>query len=286
MRLPKGREILVQSLDRPGGRRLLAWITSAYASRLSGGDGRLQVFYDAQVGAWGRRALGETVMDGGRFMYYGNHLSVREGTTPWAMITERTWFVHSRPRPGETILDIGAEVGDDLPAFARAVGPTGRVLAVEAHPATFRLLERTVELSGLSQVTCIHAAVMGLQGEVTISDDPSTLTSTVSDRGPGHRVAGLPLDELCDRERIGEISFLKMNIEGAEADALEGMSESLKKCKNLCICCHDFRADWGEGERYRTRAAVTDRLRAAGFVIAPARAGLPPPIRDHVHAFK
>ena len=45
--------------------------------------------------------------------------------------------------PKAAILDIGAGVGEDTLAFSKDVGPGGRVLSVEAHPGTFRMLEKT-----------------------------------------------------------------------------------------------------------------------------------------------
>jgi hypothetical protein len=60
-----------------------------------------------------------------------------------------------------------------------------------------------------------------------------------------------------------------MNIEGAEALAIEGMTQSFPIIRALCISCHDFRANRGDGEFFRTKAFVERRLQAAGFRILP-----------------
>ena len=56
------------------------------------------------------------------------------------------------PRPGETVVDIGAGSGMDSFLAAQAVGPTGRVIAVDMTPAMLERGRENVALTGLSQV--------------------------------------------------------------------------------------------------------------------------------------
>jgi FkbM family methyltransferase len=56
------------------------------------------------------------------------------------------------PKPGDTIVDIGAGRGEDDLAFSQAVGPTGKVLAVEAQPRSFRMLKAFCEVNDLRNV--------------------------------------------------------------------------------------------------------------------------------------
>jgi hypothetical protein len=79
------------------------------------------------------------------------------------------------------------------------------------------------------------------------------------------QVAGLSLDELVERENLQHIDFLKMNIEGAERMAIRGMDRTLRITRALCIACHDFRADAGEGEFFRTMQLIQDCVERAGF---------------------
>jgi FkbM family methyltransferase len=279
------RDVLARMLDRPVGRGLLASIANLHARRLNGGPA-LRVFYDGDLHSWGREALGETILDGTRFNYYARDLAITDGMTPWTAVAHRHWFVRYMPRPGDTILDIGAEIGSDVPAFAKGVGKDGRVVAVEAHPVTYKLLEATVARSGFTQVECKLLAITESRGEIFIEDASSTLSSAVSTRGVGHRVPGLSMDELCESLGIGEIGLVKMNIEGSECDALKGMQKTLERTRNLVIACHDFRADDGDGEYFRTRAGVVATLHAAGFEVADPPKNATVYVRDHVHAWR
>ena len=279
------RDVLVRLLDRPRGRNLLASITNAHARRLNGSPA-LHVFYDHDLHSWGRKALGETILDGTKFNYYAHDLTITDGMTPWTAAAHRYWFVHYQPRPGDVILDIGAEIGSDVPAFANGVGKDGRVIAVEAHPVTYKLLEATVARCGFTNVECKLLAITESRGEIFIEDASSTLSSAISTRGVGHRVPGLSMDDLCEELGIGEIGLVKMNIEGSERDALKGMTKTLGRTRNLVVACHDFRADRGDGEYFRTRAEVVSTLRAAGFTVADPPKNATVYVRDHVHAWR
>ena len=285
------REVLIAVLDRPGGRAALAAIATMHARRLNRGKpgSPLRVFYDRTAGAWGRAQADRVVIDGARFRYWADQLSLTpDGTPEWAATAQRLWFREYQPKPGDVILDIGAEVGTDTLPFADAVGPTGKVVAVEAHPVTFRLLERTVELSGLQdRVICLNAAIASAAGTLVIEDDASTLRSTVKSEGSGHVIRALSLDDLCEELGLDTIALLKMNIEGAERDALKGATKTLARTRHIVVAAHDFRADRGDGESYRTRDFVVGVLSGAGLSTRmapfdPARDAAA--FRDHVLA--
>ena len=106
------------------------------------------------------------------------------------------------PPAGGVAVDAGAFIGRHTLAYARAVGPAGRVVAVEPLPANFRLLRQNVCQNGYAQVTCVPVALGRDRREVWLAYDRETSTaSTVRDRAPGtgsRRVKAQqqPLDEL------------------------------------------------------------------------------------------
>lgn len=86
--------------------------------------------------------------------------------------TRDIWEFAYAPKPGDIVVDVGAGIGTETVPFAKAVGPTGRVVAIEAHPRTCEALRRTVARSGLTNVTVVHAAIADREGElrITVSD--------------------------------------------------------------------------------------------------------------------
>lgn len=276
------KQALVRLLDRPGGRLLLGRIATHFVRRL-GGDGVEINYVD---GMWARRSGEHYFPDGPRFDYrYADFGSWKRQAEIYASDTNEYWLRHYRPQEGDTIVDVGAGRGEDTLTFSRAVGKTGKVIAVEAHPVTFAILKSFCRLNGLDNVLLRHVALMDKAGTVRIAESGSSWmeTSVETDEGaPGVRVPGSTFDDLCAQEGINEVAFLKMNIEGAERYALPGMVGALGKMKEVCIACHDFRADQGHGERFRTRAFVEQFLVDHGFAISSRHDDPREWVRDHV----
>lgn len=178
------------------------------------------------------------------------------------------WFHVYHPREGDVIVDIGAGRGEDVYAFSLAAGPKGRVWAIEAHPENFRHLVEFCEAYGLANVTCLNLACTDRPGQMQVETLPVWESNYVREGAPSptsYPVEALPFDAICRRHGIGRIDFLKMNIEGAERAALPGCREALRRTRYCCVAAHDFRADRGEGEHFRTRAFVWDFLSDLGF---------------------
>ncbi|MDO8425558.1 MAG: FkbM family methyltransferase [bacterium] len=195
------------------------------------------------------------------------------------------WSWVYTPRHGDIVVDIGAGKGEDVPYFACAVGPSGRVLAVEAHPATFQCAAVLCRENGWTHVTPIHAAVCDRTGDVIIDNPASDIMSRLTASNDGLRIPGYTLDRLLENHAIKRIDFLKMNIEGAERDALRGMEQCLPNIRRLCISCHDFLADRPHGsDALRTKYEVSTFLRDRGFRIVSRDADPRPYIRDQVNA--
>jgi len=184
---------------------------------------------------------------------------------------EDYWFHSYKPRAGDAIVDIGAGRGEDVFAFSRAVGPAGRVWAIEPHPVSFAALRRLCELNRLSNVTALNYACVDREEELQIETLPVWESNYVRAGDPSHGsypVTGTRFDSLAAEHGIDRIDFLKMNIEGAERRALPGCEKALRRVRFVCIAAHDFRADRGEGDEFRTLAFVKDFVAAAGFEIA------------------
>ncbi len=125
-----------------------------------------------------------------------------------------------------TIVDLGANIGVAT-AWFRARYPNARIVAVEPDPASFAKLERN--LGDDPAVTLVHAAVARESGEVLLFRPPgysvaSSLSDAQSDAGASTQVRACTLDELCADQGLEQLDLLKLDVEGAELDALEGLS--------------------------------------------------------------
>ena len=132
------------------------------------------------------------------------------------------------PPEGGVAIDAGAFIGRHALAYARAVGPQGRVVAVEPLAANFRLLECNVRLNGYGQVSCVRCALGRDSREVWLAYERETSTaSLVRDLPHRQRVEQRSLDDLLDQLGIGAVDVLKIDVEGAELEVLEGSQRTL-----------------------------------------------------------
>ena len=276
------RRTLIASLDRKGGRRVLAALATAYARSTSRSN--VSVLHDGE--AWVHKSNDWLFPDGKSFAYHPSSIAQWLDEPEVYFQTARAfWYKLYQPRPGDVVLDVGAGRGEDTLPFSRAVGDTGRVISIEANPYSFRLLKKFCEANHLENVIPVHAAVADSPGKMYVveSSDGAWQADTVRRDGSGAQVEGVTIDQLCADLGLDEIAFMKMNIEGAERQALPGMLRTLPRVRVLCVCCHDFLADEGQDEFYRTRSFVEQFLKDADFKIAtfPYQYDCE---RDHIHA--
>jgi FkbM family methyltransferase len=185
------------------------------------------------------------------------------------------FFQEYVPRPGDIIIDVGAELGREINLLSRLVGPTGRVYAIEAHPTTFKWLVRRIEASGLTNVTPLNVAISDQPGAVWISDADDPMVNRLIHEPTGFEVRAVTLDDFIQEHGIERVDYLKMNIEGAERLAVQGMDRSAGKIKNMAVECHDFLAVAGGDDWYRTDGVIREALGTLGFEILERRSGEP-----------
>ncbi len=261
-------------LDRKGLRFALAPVVSRLARSQEKGVNR--VFYDS--GVW----IHDTTA--GYFAYHQPF--VRLDMAELDKVAESNFFWGYRPQPGDVVLDIGAGVGEEALTFSRAVGEHGKVVCVEAHPLTYRCLEKLVAYNHLHNVIPIHMAVTErCCGTAMIENSDAYLANRVNS-SRGIPVAATTIDEIHHKLNLGRIHFLKMNIEGAERSAIRGMTETLRQTDVLCISCHDFLARKTGDDALKTKAVVKQFFQENGFHIDERLdPHLPPYLRDQVWAY-
>ena len=152
-----------------------------------------------------------------------------------------TQWLKSRLRPGDVFVDIGANVGYFSLLAAKLVGPSGKVIAIEASPTTAGELEKNVRLNGLGdQIAVICAAVSDCEKSVDMFRAPpsnlgaSTIVSAVAQR-KGHSfeatVRAFPLPALIDIKQLRRARLIKVDVEGAEAAVFDGVRQCLPELK-------------------------------------------------------
>lgn len=142
-------------------------------------------------------------------------------------------------RKGDTVLDVGGNIGDYCTTFAKAVGPRGHVHTFEPVPSTFETLKATIADEGLGNVTLNQKAVSNESGQIEIhmpGDDharPSIKKHARQSWDKEEEVHSFPceattLDKYVQEQGISSVDFLKIDVEGAEHLVLQGAEGLLK----------------------------------------------------------
>ena len=160
----------------------------------------------------------------------------RTGVCLWApgMAEDDTMDVYTAkymPKSGNTVWDVGAHAGATVYFFSKMVGPSGKVLAFEPDEISYEYLIRNIELHSLDNVTPIKKAIAGESGYASFSMDGTQGAgiqgfSQCTDSSLTRRVETLSFADAC--ERYGIPTYVKMDIEGAEADVIEKSASFVK----------------------------------------------------------
>jgi len=166
--------------------------------------------------------------------------------------------VSAEVRPGDTVWDIGANVGLYTQEFLACVGPSGQVVAFEPVPACFMQLQ--ARFADHPQVRLKNVAIGETDGRGVMSLNVDPLAAT-------HRVVGQPSADgetlqvqICSSRSIvddePEIfpNVVKIDVEGHEGAVLDGMSNILADRRLHCIGMEVHFAlldERGEGSRPR-----------------------------------
>lgn len=139
-------------------------------------------------------------------------------------------------RPGDTVMDVGANIGLWVMGAARHAGPQGNVHAFEPVPENFARLTRNLALNGLNQVCCQQLALSDRSGRAVFysaTDHNSGLGSlTQRDRADRQmETEVMTLDDYCEERAIHGIDLMKVDVEGAELMVFRGAPRVLSSTK-------------------------------------------------------
>jgi FkbM family methyltransferase len=129
-------------------------------------------------------------------------------------------------RPGAIVYDVGANAGFFTLLASKLAGDSGRVYAFEPLPRNLEFLGRHIRLNELANVHNEALAIAATSGEAHFRIAQHASMGGLSEEGD-LRVVTASLDDLIVSGRATRPDFIKMDIEGAESDALRGAKELL-----------------------------------------------------------
>lgn len=152
--------------------------------------------------------------------------------TPYVLFEQQDWFedeikfLRRVLKPGDHVVDIGANCGVYSLSMAKTVGPTGHVWAFEPTLSTANLLAEGIVANGFSQVTLERSALSNVSGTAQLSlrrhPEGNSLAHDPQSTSPGETVSVVTLDVCLESWRWRNIDFIKIDAEGEEANILKG----------------------------------------------------------------
>ena len=185
-------------------------------------------------------------------------------------------------RPGDTVFDVGANAGALSVLMSRYVGPSGRVLSFEASPRIISKTHYNIVKSGCTNIHLFYRAVYKKSHDLVQMFPGTHLNDSIyanygTEDGASYIVETMALDDLVGETNIVP-SFLKMDIEGAEYDALLGFRNTLQLFRPTLILeltpedmrCHEFLTSLGylatDLATYRRIRSQSDYTNSTGVV--------------------
>ncbi|HEX3911366.1 MAG TPA: FkbM family methyltransferase [Solirubrobacteraceae bacterium] len=176
-------------------------------------------------------------------------------------------------KPGQTVYDVGANIGFFTILCSRLVGPEGHVYAFEPIPQNLATLRHNVTLNALSNVTIVDKALSSSTGVAQMFVSPWSAFHSLNvegatkqeDHGPDEgevTVQTVTLDEFVQGEGVRAPDLLKIDVEGAELIVVQGMSQTLRAEEPLLLVeLHDTKhgyAEFVDSIGYRARVIDGD----------------------------
>ena len=132
-------------------------------------------------------------------------------------------------REGDVCLDVGANFGWYTTIFQKHCGPSGEVHSFEPTPPTFRELEENYALMGSPANVFINNVALGDRADeltINVFEGLSTGHASISAHGRSdaisYRCDVITLDSYLEARNVRDVSFVKVDIEGAELMFLKG----------------------------------------------------------------
>ena len=211
-------------------------------------------YYKTFINVFSRQGLGKYRFVRGINEFIGSYLKIIRDVQGHKMLLDQldtlglakngiyepfeTEVIKKTVNKGDVVLDIGANIGYYTLIIARIVGENGKVYAFEPEPTNFSLLKKNIEINGYKNVELIQKAVSNKTekiklylsqdnyGDHRIYDSAEARLSV--------EVESVRLDDFFTNYN-GAINFIKMDIQGAEWAAVQGMSNLLRKQKDVKI---------------------------------------------------
>ncbi|MFL6385133.1 MAG: FkbM family methyltransferase [Nitrososphaeraceae archaeon] len=147
---------------------------------------------------------------------------------------------HFNTKQGDIVVDVGAHIGKYTIIASKRVGENGKVIAIEAHPGNYEMLNRNIKLNGLTNVTPLNYAVYSRKTKVKIYNNYTIMSERIREKKVKEKFVEVnadTLDNLLQQNGIRQeqVNWIKIDVEGAEYEVLKGACNTLSNSKDIAL---------------------------------------------------
>jgi FkbM family methyltransferase len=169
-------------------------------------------------------------------------------------------FLKALIKPGDHVIEVGANIGSLTVGLAKAVGPSGKVYAFEPQPACYSILHAQIALNELSNIVAYPDAVGHESGRLWL---PRVDYDALGNFGgvalsQNQTVGSTAVDVVSLDDRCAEIpcALLKIDVEGMEENVIRGATRLIEKSQPII---------YAENDRVEKSKALILTLRELGY---------------------
>jgi FkbM family methyltransferase len=181
-------------------------------------------------------------------------------------------------KPGDTFYDIGANVGFFTVIGATLVGDAGKVYAFEPVSENAALVRRNAELNRFHNVTVFEQAVSSRSGkaELLLAHYSGGSTLSIVDTPPDLKgkvtVDVVSIDDLITQQNLLPPNMIKIDVEGAELNVLQGMTQTIKAYRPVIL----YEIDDGNRDAFeRKQAELQKFIQSLGYTTSVLESAYP-----------
>jgi FkbM family methyltransferase len=154
------------------------------------------------------------------------------------------------PKEGDIVIDVGAHIGPYTLKASKHVGLDGKIIAIEADPENFNILNLNIQLNRITNVIALNYAAYSKEDKIKLylpskeKEEESSytkyntiMTERVSDEKKFVEVKANTLDYILQSNGIKheQVNWIKIDVEGAEYEVLKGAKNILSKSDNVLL---------------------------------------------------
>lgn len=160
---------------------------------------------------------------------------------------EKATWAEFKLQYGDVFLDVGANIGWYSLNAAKIVGNEGEVLAFEPETENYLLLKENIRLNNFKNVAAFNLAAWNENGELNLILSSDSTLHTLNENFARQRSASYysnqhtlkcttrRLDDVLKDYHLKHLDWVKIDVEGAEIEVLEGLSKTLQETRPIII---------------------------------------------------